>query len=748
MNSEMSESESTNYCPTYDNLSEAGYLIVKGVLSSEECSRLSKALVHAVVDLVFTRQGFEVDPDDPATLDLLMDQNLREKKFGAAGKTSVWREGNTRQPLISKSCGMSEIHFNEELLETITYNERLYKEASKIMGTPYLVHANGPERFCIKARGSTDMPQHIDSNPFVEEVNYPYRIQSLVTIQIDTEINVKDSGTLYLLTYFHHYWDFFRELCHPRTGLEPHRFPDLKSRFFILPTDKKNQQHFDINYLPALKKHAVLYERYLTGTRGFDDDEFYKSLAAKGVVIPSADKKYIEQMDWTPIKMAPGDMVFWHQYLPHYSVRQRSKIPRICAYYNVFPVSKEWYGTPHHDWVVKQFRNCQFFYGVDAGKYPTKIANIEEYEMLKKKGEIERIAELSTLNSFRRRITGQESYFASSTTPQDVGDMCSEMIKVMESLVRKSGIPGPCPLDISKRHPGAVKLPIVGTPEKEDIPEEDDIEIEEVDSPSPSDAPAPQLLFRMKYWSYAPTLIRNADDVYTTLLPQLEKLCKTHSSQMYGKVFEARRVSCIFVPDGKKIHEQVSAKSQGFDYSDIPAYGWSEAPIEISGLRTFIEHFFGYNIDYVLCHIYRGIVTRTITKDGKEMKIEEVGQDYLGWHNDKEAIDSEIYSISLGATRRFQFRPLNATKGYTDELFLGNGDAVHMLGPRKGQKSCQKMYKHQVPPMSVPDLIAHIESHGLTPPPGRKTYESLAKFIKKNKIPPTRINLTFRQFEK
>lgn len=71
---------------TYDNLDETGYLVVKGVLNAEECQKLSKALIHSTTDLVFTRQGFDVDADDPATLDLFMDQKLREKKLGRPGE--------------------------------------------------------------------------------------------------------------------------------------------------------------------------------------------------------------------------------------------------------------------------------------------------------------------------------------------------------------------------------------------------------------------------------------------------------------------------------------------------------------------------------------------------------------------------------------------------------------------------------------------------------------------------------------
>ena len=251
-------------------------------------------------------------------------------------------------------------------------------------------------------------------------------------------------------------------------------------------------------------------------------------------------------------------------------------------------------------------------------------------------------------------------------------------------------------------------------------------------------SPPVQLFFKTKYWSYAPRLIPNADEIFSNLLPQLEKVCSTYMIEMYGKSFESRRISCVFSSDVKK---GSNAKSSGFNYTQIPTYEWSQSPKELLEIRELLEKFFGYRTDYVLCHIYRGLTSRK-TISGKV--VEELGRDYIGWHNDKEALNSEIYSISLGTSRRFKFRSL---KGYTDELLLRSGDVVHMFGPRKGQKSCQNMYKHQLPQMSVNDLVAHIEAQGLTPPKGRKTRATLIKYIKKYDVPPTRINLTFRQFE-
>lgn len=655
---------------TYENLGKKGYLVVKNVLSQEDCRRLSSSLIKAVSELVFTRQGFDVDPTDPETLELFMDQKLRELKLGESGKTAVWRDGNTRQPLISKNCGMSHIHFNEDLLKTITYSEELYNTMSRIAGTPHLVHCAGPERFCLKPKGATDMPAHIDSNLFHKDVNYEFRIQSLVTLKMDTEISPRDSGTLCVIPYFHLYWDFAREIFHPQRGIC--KFPDIKGRFFLLPT--KKDQNFDKSYLPKLKEYASEYSLFLKGSRGSDHDDFYSTLEEKNIQIPH--DKYLEKMVWTPIQMKPGDMVFWHQYLPHRSLRQKSAIPRICAYYSVFPVDESWYGTPHQKWIKKQFEECKFFYGVDADKYPEKIVNVEEYEMMTKK-DIQRISKLSTITKIARRVTGQEDYF-----------------------------------------------------EKNDNNEKKEMT---------------QLVFQDKYWSYAPELIPNPKEVFERLLPQIEAKAKTYTIKMYGKEFESRKVSCLFAPNAEEVGERANAKSKEFNYSETPAYEWSDTPQEVLDIKNLLEEFYGYRTDYVLCHIYRGITK----KEKKGKTVTEVGQDYIGWHNDKEATTSEIFSVSLGAPRKFQFRKIEK-KDVEDEIRLKNGDVVHMFGSREGDatvESCQTLYKHQVPQMTIPDLVQHIEDCGLSPPPGRKTYTNLASFIEENDIAPDRINLTFRQFE-
>jgi len=76
----------------------------------------------------------------------------------------------------------------------------------------------------------------------------------------------------------------------------------------------------------------------------------------------------------------------------------------------------------------------------------------------------------------------------------------------------------------------------------------------------------------------------------------------------------------------------------------------------------------------------------------------EDGNDYLGWHSDNESdlvSRSTIASISLGATRKFEFQRISKGKEKLDkdplELSLEHGSLLLM------KKDTQKMYKHRVP---------------------------------------------------
>lgn len=112
-------------------------------------------------------------------------------------------------------------------------------------------------------------------------------------------------------------------------------------------------------------------------------------------------------------------------------------------------------------------------------------------------------------------------------------------------------------------------------------------------------------------------------------------------------------------------------------------------------VRESLEAYVGVPFDYVFINRYRS------------------GEDSVAWHNDDDArADSRrvIASLSLGATRTFELRPLRASGLNHKKIAveLADGDLVVMQG------DTQRNYEHRVP--------------------------------KEPRVAGERINLTFRQF--
>ena len=232
-----------------------------------------------------------------------------------------------------------------------------------------------------------------------------------------------------------------------------------------------------------------------------------------------------------------------------------------------------------------------------------------------------------------------------------------------------------------------------------------------------------QKVIETDYWSYAPGLINSS--CFEELLPVFLEKCKTYYQTLYGKTFPVAKISCAYY-DRKSQPENVDAKSRGFSYKNIPSYDLDLAPAMLLDIKDVVEDFFKCETDFVLVHIYRN------------------GDDYIGWHNDKEAIDGDVISVSLGATRKFNVRRSDEEKGNGQEFTLRNGDVFYMHGPRGTQPSFQRMFKHTLPKMKGIDLRNHLEEKGISIT-GRASISTLKKLAEDNGVNPVRINLTFRQ---
>ena len=107
---------------------------------------------------------------------------------------------------------------------------------------------------------------------------------------------------------------------------------------------------------------------------------------------------------------------------------------------------------------------------------------------------------------------------------------------------------------------------------------------------------------------------------------------------------------------------------------------------------------------------------------------------------------TDIFSLSLGDSRRFLIK--NSKE--RSEYWLKNGDLIHMYGQRiidqKIIPSCQRMFVHSVPPMSMKDMLCFIKERGYQYN-GLKKKNDVLNYMKEHNLTPMRINLTFRQFE-
>lgn len=107
-------------------------------------------------------------------------------------------------------------------------------------------------------------------------------------------------------------------------------------------------------------------------------------------------------------------------------------------------------------------------------------------------------------------------------------------------------------------------------------------------------------------------------------------------------------------------------------YGGIPHVPWSTSPT-LCQIRMRIFEKFRVIVDYVLVHLYKS------------------GESGINWHFDSEALNTPIFSLSLGATRKFRFRRIELTSGWDYEYFLESGDLVEM------KVGCQRQWKHCVP---------------------------------------------------
>lgn len=178
------------------------------------------------------------------------------------------------------------------------------------------------------------------------------------------------------------------------------------------------------------------------------------------------------------------------------------------------------------------------------------------------------------------------------------------------------------------------------------------------------------MTFESRHWAYTPGFIPSK--VFDYLLPEARKFCTRG---------QGSRLSCVF------------SKSRAI--YNCPRYPW-KASLIVKTIKGLVEQKTRATYDYCLLHIY------------------ENGGACINWHNDSEALESNIASVSLGTPRKFRIRRIGQKRGWEEEFLLGSGDLFFMKGPCDHTKGFQKIYQHCVP--------------------------------KELKIKTPRVSLTFRQF--
>jgi hypothetical protein len=175
-----------------------------------------------------------------------------------------------------------------------------------------------------------------------------------------------------------------------------------------------------------------------------------------------------------------------------------------------------------------------------------------------------------------------------------------------------------------------------------------------------------------EHWKYYPKLLTL--ESFEAVLEEMKPLVGEYFAKINGKEFPARRLSCKFssLAAEEKISESTRAASRLFNYDSVAWQDWSAAPL-LMKIREKVEKELNIQFDYCLVHLYRD------------------GTDLINYHSDKEAMNTPIASLSLGATRKFRFREKSKTSGYSYQYNLEHGDLILM------KPGCQFHWLHSVP---------------------------------------------------
>jgi hypothetical protein len=177
------------------------------------------------------------------------------------------------------------------------------------------------------------------------------------------------------------------------------------------------------------------------------------------------------------------------------------------------------------------------------------------------------------------------------------------------------------------------------------------------------------IAFDEEHWLFIRNCIPNADNVFELLMEQVKDKVKGYMIGSYyseDKLFPSRRLSCIFKT---LIGENISKSNYR---SDLTVYDWSESSV-IFHMKIYLEKLLNTKFTKALVHLYRD------------------GNDKIDPHSDREATNSIVASISLGAKRLFRFREKYNKQGEKFSYELESGSMILM------KRTCQRFFVHSVP---------------------------------------------------
>ena len=102
-------------------LEREGYTVHHNVLKPNEVAQVKQRMLDKAFTLVFDEQGVDVEHTED-NLVLFTDPTKRKEVLD--NPNVIWRDGNSRQPLLSKSCGQISIHNDPIVNRYVNFNQR------------------------------------------------------------------------------------------------------------------------------------------------------------------------------------------------------------------------------------------------------------------------------------------------------------------------------------------------------------------------------------------------------------------------------------------------------------------------------------------------------------------------------------------------------------------------------------------------------------------------------------------------